>query len=62
MLKRGGQVIMIDYKKSETPVGPPLEHRIARDDLVKEMENNGFRMDAEHTFLPYQYFLVFKAK
>ena len=33
-----------------------------RDDLVKEMETNGFRLDAEHTFLPYQYFLVFKSK
>ena len=33
-----------------------------RDDLVKEMEANGFRVEAEHTFLPYQYFLVFKAK
>jgi hypothetical protein len=26
------------------------------------MERNGFNLDAEHTFLPYQYFLVFKAR
>jgi predicted methyltransferase len=39
-----------------------MEMRIDRDDLVKEMEKNGFRLEAEHTFLPYQYFLVFKAK
>ena len=62
MLKPGGQVVMIDFKKAETPVGPPMEMRIDRDDLVKEMEKNGFRLEAEHTFLPYQYFLVFKAK
>ncbi len=62
MLKPGGQIVMIDYKKSTTPVGPPMEMRIDRDDLVREMETNGFRLDAEHTFLPYQYFLVFKAK
>jgi ubiquinone/menaquinone biosynthesis C-methylase UbiE len=62
MLKPGGQVVMIDYKKTQTPVGPPLEHRIARDDLSKEMEKNGFRLAAEHTFLPYQYFLVFEVK
>jgi arsenite methyltransferase len=49
-------------KKVETPVGPPMEMRIKRDDLVAEMEANGLRLDAEHTFLPYQYFLVFKAK
>ena len=62
MLKPGGQIIMIDYKKTKTPVGPPLEMRIDREDLVKEMGENGFRLEAEHTFLPYQYFLVFKVK
>jgi hypothetical protein len=31
-------------------------------DLVKEMERNGFHLETEHTFLPYQYFLVFKAR
>jgi len=33
--------------------------KIAREDLVKQMEQAGFRLAAEHTFLPYQYFLVF---
>ena len=60
MLKPGGQVVMIDFKKAQTPVGPPMEMRIDRADLVKEMETNGFRVAAEHTFLPHQYFLVFK--
>jgi arsenite methyltransferase len=62
MLKRGGQVVMVDFKKVETPAGPPLEMRIDRDALVKEMAKNGFRVEAEHTFLPYQYFIVFKVK
>ncbi len=62
MLKPGGQVVMVDFKKLETPVGPPMEMRIDRDDLVKGMEKNGFRLEVEHTFLPYQYFLVFKVK
>jgi ubiquinone/menaquinone biosynthesis C-methylase UbiE len=61
MLRPGGQVVMIDFKKAETPVGPPMPMRIDRDDLVKEMERNGFLLETEHTFLPYQYFLVFKA-
>ena len=39
-----------------------MEMRIDRDDLLKEMEANGFQMAAEHTFLPHQYFLVFKPK
>ena len=62
MLKPGGQVIMIDFKKAKTPVGPPMELRIDRDELVREMEANNFQLAAEHTFLEYQYFLVFKVK
>jgi arsenite methyltransferase len=62
MLKPDGQVIMIDFKKVKTPVGPPMEMRIAREDLVREMEANGFQLAAEHTFLDYQYFLVFTVK
>ena len=53
---------MIDFKKAQTPVGPPMEMRIDRDALVKEMEANGFQLEAEHTFLPHQYCLVFTVK
>lgn len=59
MLKPGGQVVMIDFQKRELPVGPPVAMKISRGDLVKQMESNGFRLAKEHTFLPYQYFLVF---
>jgi hypothetical protein len=51
---------MVDFKKAKTPVGPPMEIRIDRNDLVREMEANGFQLAAEHTFLEYQYFLIFK--
>jgi ubiquinone/menaquinone biosynthesis C-methylase UbiE len=58
-LKPGGQVIMIDFHKKELAFGPPMEMKIAREDLIKQMESNGFRLAKEHSFLPYQYFLVF---
>jgi ubiquinone/menaquinone biosynthesis C-methylase UbiE len=58
-LKPGGQVVMIDFHKRDLPVGPPAGMKIAREDLLKQMQANGFRLVAEHTFLPYQYFLVF---
>jgi arsenite methyltransferase len=58
-LKPGGQVVMIDFQKRELPVGAPMEMKIAREDLIRQMESNGFRLVKEHTFLPYQYFLVF---
>ena len=59
MLKPGGEVVMIDFHKKELPVGPPLQMRIAREDLIKQMETSGYRLTKEHSFLPYQYFLVF---
>jgi len=59
MLRPGGQVIMIDFHKRELPVGPPVSMKIAREDLVRQMETAGFRLAGEHAFLPYQYFLVF---
>ncbi len=60
MLRPGGRVVHIDFQKRELPIGPPLAMKIARDDLVRQMEEGGFRLDAEHDFLPYQYFLVFE--
>jgi ubiquinone/menaquinone biosynthesis C-methylase UbiE len=62
MLKPGGEVVMIDFNKKEMPFGPPPQMKIAREDLIKQMEGNGFKLAKEHTFLPYQYFLVFAAK
>jgi ubiquinone/menaquinone biosynthesis C-methylase UbiE len=59
VLRPGGQVVQIDFQKRELPVGPPLSMKIAREDLVKEMEAAGFQLSGEQTFLPYQYFLVF---
>ena len=59
MLKPGGQVVHIDFHKRELPIGPPPSMKVAREDLVKQMEAAGFKLAAEHSFLPYQYFLVF---
>ena len=53
---------MIDFHKRDLPVGPPVSMKIAREDLVAQMERHGFRVAREHTFLPYQYFLVFTRK
>jgi len=62
MLKPGGEVVMIDFHKKELPFGPPMQMKIAREDLIKQMEASGFKMTKEHTFLPHQYFLVFAPK
>jgi ubiquinone/menaquinone biosynthesis C-methylase UbiE len=61
-LKPGGQVVMIDFHKRDLPVGPPLAMKIAREDLIAQMTAHGFTLAREHTFLPYQYFLVFEPR
>lgn len=62
MLRPGGQVVMVDFHKRDLPVGPPMEMKIAREDLIAQMEKAGFRVKTEFDFLPYQYFLVFEVK
>ncbi len=62
LLKRGGQIVMIDYQKRELPVGPPVSMKVAREDLLRQLKDGGFRLAQEHDFLPYQYFLVFEAQ
>jgi ubiquinone/menaquinone biosynthesis C-methylase UbiE len=59
MLKPGGQIIVLDYKKEQLPVGPPPDMKIAKEDVIREMESNGFKLAKEHALLPYQYFLIF---
>mgnify|MGYP006297075683 CR=1 FL=1 len=60
ILKPGGKVIMLDFKKANLPVGPPLQMKISRGDLIGEMNQAGFRLSREWDVLPYQYFLAFQ--
>lgn len=57
-LKPGGRVAIIDFRP-EAPSGPPKHTRIAQKNVAEEMALAGYRLDEEHGFLPYQYFLVF---
>jgi len=59
-LEPGGRLVIIDYFKRELPVGPPVEHKIAREEVLKEVEAAGFKLIDEPSFLPYQYFLIFE--
>jgi predicted methyltransferase len=57
-----GRVAIIDWQKRDLPVGPPLEHKLARDQVVEEMQAAGYRLVDEPSFLPYQYFLLFRPR
>lgn len=59
-LKPGGRLVNIDWADRETPKGPPLDRRIPAAVVVQQARRAGLRLAAEHGFLPYQYFLVFR--
>jgi arsenite methyltransferase len=58
-LRPGGRVVIVDFQKKALPVGPPDEMKLAREEVIADFEPQGFRLEKEETFLPYQYFLVF---
>jgi SAM-dependent methyltransferase len=62
VLKPGGRIANVDYHKRATPVGPPLDHRIAREDFVRDATAAGLSVASEETFLPHQYFVVLRPR
>jgi ubiquinone/menaquinone biosynthesis C-methylase UbiE len=61
-LRPGGVLAAIDFDKRETPVGPPVDHRVSREAFLRAAAKAGLRLVGEHRFLPYQYFLVLRGR
>jgi ubiquinone/menaquinone biosynthesis C-methylase UbiE len=61
-LKPGGRIVNVDFHKRETPVGPPLGHRVAREDFLEVAGRAGLVLVDEKTLLPHQYFLVLRPR
>jgi len=61
-LRPDGRVAIVDWQKRDLPVGPPLGHKLAREQVVEEMVAAGWRLAAEPDVLPYQYVLVFRPR
>jgi len=59
-LKPNGRLAIVDFRL-DSPVGPPVSGRIAPAQVKAELARAGYVPAGEHGFLPYQYFLVFKA-
>ncbi len=59
-LRDGGRLVNIDFYKRKLPLGPPVEVKIAKRDVIKEAGAAGFRLVEDFKFLKYQYFLVFE--
>lgn len=60
-LKEDGVLVVIDFFKSEVPVGPPTDHKIAMDVVIDELKKAGFtHFEVDVNLLPYQF--IIKAK
>jgi cyclopropane fatty-acyl-phospholipid synthase-like methyltransferase len=58
-IKPGGRVAIIDFK-SDSPEGPPKEFRFPLEQFKSEMGKAGYKLAAQHDFLPRQHFLIFE--
>lgn len=61
-LRRGGVLANVDFHRRETPVGPPLEHRVSREDFLVAADRAGLAVVDEPTFLPYQYLVLMRPR
>ena len=58
-LKPTGRIAIVDWKQGDLPIGPPREHKLARDAVVDEMRAVGWALVDQPALLPHQYVLVF---
>lgn len=58
LLKGGGRLMIIDWKKEITPEGPPIELRVAEETIEHQMLTCGFSNIRKHDLLPYHHFLI----
>ncbi|MBI4889774.1 MAG: class I SAM-dependent methyltransferase [Acidobacteria bacterium] len=59
LLKPGGRVAIIDYRKGGT-MGPAREHRFTAEEITAEMAKAGYTLAARPGFLPNQEFLIYR--
>lgn len=54
--------MIIDFHKRVTPMGPPVEHRISKDNVEKICNNSGFKTIDAFSQGDNFYSIVFKFK
>jgi ubiquinone/menaquinone biosynthesis C-methylase UbiE len=59
-LKKGGRLVIVDYYKKELPVGPPAAEKLGKEEVIQEISAASLKLEQQLTFLPHQYFLIFR--
>jgi ubiquinone/menaquinone biosynthesis C-methylase UbiE len=60
LTKRGGKAVIIDWKMTATPIGPPLEQRVPKEDAIKIMAGKEFSLIEEFEAGKSHYGLLFQ--
>jgi cyclopropane fatty-acyl-phospholipid synthase-like methyltransferase len=56
--KTEGVLVVIDFFKVESPIGPPLDHKLSMDVVITELKKAGYTsFDVNVELLPYQYII-----
>ncbi len=58
MLKKGGKIVIVEWKKVALPFGPPPEARVDNEALVKILEHLGMDIETEFQAGQYHYGIV----
>lgn len=61
ILKEHGKLAVIEFFKEQTPMGPPIDHRISKEEVKGELALWGFSMRQDFDLGPNFYCLVFEA-
>jgi cyclopropane fatty-acyl-phospholipid synthase-like methyltransferase len=60
-IRPGGMILVIDFKKKDTPFGPDMEDRLDEKQVIDELQSAGYHvMAVDDTSLDYQYMITFR--
>ena len=59
--KNNGELVVIDFFKTDVPMGPPTDHKVSIDEVIAELKKAGYTsFEVNVDLVPYQF--IIKAK
>ncbi len=57
-IKPNGELVIIDFFKTDIPLGPPTDHKVSMDEVINELKKSGYtNFEVNVDLLPYQYII-----